>query len=145
MAAHVGDVHTFFGKGAEFQGKLTFDGSVRIDGKFSGEIYTTDTLVIGEGATVQAEISAGTVIINGSVEGTVKTTGSIELHHTGRARGTFETPSLSIEKGCFFEGSCKMEKGTPRIESASTLGPQLPVELMAANAEKLKAESGKKR
>ena len=51
-----GDVHTLLGKGSEFEGKLTFEGQVRIDGKFSGQIFTKDTLVIGEGARVNAEI-----------------------------------------------------------------------------------------
>ncbi len=64
-----GDVHTLLGKGSEFEGKLTFEGQVRIDGKFSGQIFTKDTLVIGEGARVNAEINAGTVIVNGAGRG----------------------------------------------------------------------------
>ena len=69
-----GEVHTLLGKGSEFEGKLTFEGQVRIDGKFSGQIFTKDTLVIGDGAKVNAEIQAGTVIVNGTVEGNIKAT-----------------------------------------------------------------------
>jgi cytoskeletal protein CcmA (bactofilin family) len=132
MAATVGDVHTFFGKGAEFDGKLTFDGSVRIDGKFTGEIHTKDTLVVGEGANVNAEISAGTVVINGTVEGNIRTTQSVDLRHTGKIRGNVETPSLSVERGSFFEGSCKMDKNAgSRPAVSDQLPPSLPVEIQA--------------
>lgn len=104
-----GDVHTLIGKGSEFDGKLTFEGQVRIDGKFTGQIHTKDVLVIGEGARVQAEIVAGTVIINGVVEGNIKALQLIELHQPGRVKGNLEAPALSIDRGVIFEGSCKME------------------------------------
>src|SRR3954451_1228673 len=95
VVARPGEVHTLLGKGSEFEGKLTFEGQVRIDGKFSGQIFTKDTIVIGDGARVQAEISAGTVIIHGTVEGNVKATQLIELKQPGRVKGTLEAPALS--------------------------------------------------
>jgi cytoskeletal protein CcmA (bactofilin family) len=113
MASNVGDVHTFLGKGAEFTGKLSFDGSVRIDGKFNGEIQTQGTLIIGEGARTEAEVNAGTVIIQGALSGGVKASQAVELTRTANARIRVETPALSMEKGCFFEGSCKMGPGGP--------------------------------
>src|SRR3954453_2934535 len=91
-----GDMHTLLGTGSEFEGKLTFEGQVRIDGKFSGQIMTKDTLVIGDGAKVNAEILAGTVIINGVVEGNVRATQHIELHQPARIKGNLEAPSLSM-------------------------------------------------
>src|SRR5512133_3344479 len=72
VVSRPGEVHTLLGKGSEFDGKLTFEGQVRIDGKFTGQIFTKDTLVIGDGAKVNAEVSAGTMIIHGSVEGNVR-------------------------------------------------------------------------
>lgn len=112
VSVRAGEVHTLLGKGSEFDGKLTFEGQVRIDGKFSGQIHTKDTLVIGEGARVTAEISAGTVIVNGWVEGNIKASQMIELHQPGRVKGSLETPSLSVDRGVIFEGSCKMEQLT---------------------------------
>ncbi len=109
VSQRTGEVHTLLGKGSEFEGKLTFEGQVRIDGKFNGQIVTKDVLVIGDGARVNAEIQAGTVIINGQVEGNVKATQVIELKTPGRVKGNLETPSLSMDRGVIFEGSLKME------------------------------------
>ena len=116
VATRPGEVHTLLGKGSEFEGKLTFEGQVRIDGKFNGQIVTKDVLVIGDGARVQAEINAGTVIINGTVEGNVKASQLIELHSPARVKGTLETPALTVDRGVLFEGTTKMEnlgKGSP--------------------------------
>ena len=55
--------------GASFEGRLSFEGTVQIGGVFKGEIFTQDTIIINEGANVQAQIEADTIIINGSVEG----------------------------------------------------------------------------
>ena len=104
-----GDLNALLGRGSEFEGKLTFEGTVRIDGKFTGTIVTNDVLVIGEGAKVSAEINAGTVIVHGEVSGNVKAKTAVELHHPARMKGNLETPSLMIEKGVAFEGQCKME------------------------------------
>ena len=65
------DLNAFLGKGCEYDGKLTFEGSVRIDGKFAGEIFSNDILLVGEGAVVKAEIDVGTIIVSGVVEGNI--------------------------------------------------------------------------
>jgi len=125
VSVRAGDVHTLLGKGSEFEGKLSFEGQVRIDGKYSGQIATKDTLVIGEGARVNAEIQAGTVIVNGQVEGNIRATVLVELHPPARVKGSIEAPALSIDKGVIFEGTCKMEgapNGAPKV--VPPLGPQ---------------------
>lgn len=109
VPAATGDLNALLGRGSEFEGKLTFEGTVRIDGKFTGTIITNDVLVIGEGAKVSAEITCGTIIIHGEVNGNVRAKSAVELHHPAKMRGNIETPSLMIEKGVLFEGQCKME------------------------------------
>jgi cytoskeletal protein CcmA (bactofilin family) len=120
-----GDLNALLGRGSEFEGKLTFEGTVRIDGKFTGTIVTNDVLVIGEGAKVSAEISCGTVIVHGELNGNLKAKTSVELHHPARMKGNVETPSLMVEKGVIFEGQTKME-GAER--SASKPVPSSPVQ-----------------
>ena len=119
-----GELNALLGRGSEFEGKLTFEGTVRIDGKFSGEIHTNDVLVIGEGARIQAEISAGSVVINGEVQGNIRAKTSIEIHQPAKVRGNLETPALAIDKGVIFEGSCKMEQLTqPAQKPAAVVAP----------------------
>ena len=115
---NTGDLNALLGRGSEFEGKLTFEGTVRIDGKFNGTIVTNDVLVVGEGAKVSAEISCGTVIVHGEIVGNVKAKTSVELHQPAKMKGNIETPSLMIEKGVTFEGQCKMD-GIERGASSS--------------------------
>ena len=104
-----GEITTLLGRGATFEGKLTFEGTVRVDGRFKGEVFSDDVLVIGEGALVEAEIDVGEVIIQGTVVGNIKAKRSIEIHAPGRVKGDLHTPSLVIDKGVIFEGRSFME------------------------------------
>ena len=106
----VGEISTLLGQGSEFEGKLTFEGTIRIDGVLKGEIFSKDVLIIGETAQVEAEIDVGEVIIQGSVVGNVRAKQSIELLAPGRVKGDLRTPSLLIEKGAVFEGRSFMEE-----------------------------------
>jgi len=103
------EVTTLLGRGSEFEGKLSFEGTVRIDGKLSGEIFSDDVLVIGEGAEVAAEINVGAIVIEGTVNGNIHAKRSVEIRTPGRVRGNITTPSLFIEKGVVFDGQCQME------------------------------------
>ena len=104
-----GEINTLLGQGSEFEGKLTFEGTVRINGKLSGEIFSDDVLVVGEGAEIAAEIDVGVIIVQGSVTGNIRAKKAVELHAPARVKGNIETPSLYIDKGVIFEGHCKME------------------------------------
>lgn len=104
------DAHTILGREARFSGKLVFEGAVRIDGNFEGEIQTNDLLLIGPGAEVKATLNVGSVVINGSVEGDIHAKESVQIKAPGRLRGNVHTPSLEVEKGVTFDGSCTMSK-----------------------------------
>jgi cytoskeletal protein CcmA (bactofilin family) len=105
----LGEITTLLGRGASFEGKLTFEGTVRVDGKFKGEVFSDDVLVIGEGAYVEAEIDIGEVIIQGTVVGNIRAKRSIEIHAPGKVKGDLTTPSLQVDKGVIFEGRSFME------------------------------------
>jgi cytoskeletal protein CcmA (bactofilin family) len=112
-AAGKDNLNAFLGDGTSFKGTLTFEGTVRIDGRLEGEIFTKDTLVVGEGAQVSATIHAGTVVISGTIHGNITAERKIEIHASGRLYGNICTPSLVIEEGVIFEGSCSMGRPTP--------------------------------
>jgi len=100
---------TFIGKGSEFVGKLTFEGTVQIDGKVKGEIFSKGTLMIGADAEIEATINVDSVIISGKVSGNIFAGKRTEIRAPGRLYGDIRTPNLMIEQGVIFEGSCKME------------------------------------
>ena len=104
-----GEVDTLLGKGSEFEGKLVFKGQVRIDGKYSGHIQTDEVLIIGASAKVNAEISAGTVVISGQVEGIIRATSVVELHKGAKVKNTIESPNISMEREVTFDGTMKMD------------------------------------
>src|SRR3954453_10700409 len=103
------DLNAPLGKGSQFEGKLLFEGTVRIDGKFAGEIISTDTLIIGEGAEVKANVQVGGLVCLGDYSGDAKATKSIELKAPAKVRGNLTTASIVIERGVFFDGTCKMD------------------------------------
>jgi cytoskeletal protein CcmA (bactofilin family) len=114
------------GEGAEFDGKLTFKGTVRIDARLKGSITTNDVLVVGEHARIDAEISCGTVIVHGEVNGNIKAKTAVELHHPAKVRGNIETPSLVVEKGVILQGELKMEgldRGGAKPASPPAIAP----------------------
>src|SRR5689334_670485 len=127
----LGEITTLLGRGSAFEGKLTFEGTVRVDGKFKGEVFSDDVLVVGEGAYVEAEIDVGEIIVQGTVVGNIKAKRSIEIHAPGRVKGDIHTPSLQIDKGVVFEGRSFMEgmvapKGAAPGAAAAQPAPPKP-------------------
>lgn len=103
------EITALLGRGTRFEGKLHFEGRVRIDGFFKGEIHSDDVLIIGEGAEVDAEIDVATVIIKGgTVTGNVRAATSIELYVPARVNGNLHSPEIFMDKGVQFSGSCTM-------------------------------------
>jgi cytoskeletal protein CcmA (bactofilin family) len=105
------DLTAFIDEGSEIEGKYTFQGTVMLNGKFSGEINSSDSLIIGEKGVVSATVRAGVVLINGEVIGNVFATERVELRGTARVYGDVEAPVIVVEEGVLFEGHCKMTKG----------------------------------
>ncbi len=95
-------------EGAFFEGRLTFEGVVRIGGSFKGEIFTRDTLVINPGAVVEADVEADVVVISGTFAGTVSARQRVIMHPPAIFRGTVTSPSLRIDEGVTFEGASYM-------------------------------------
>jgi cytoskeletal protein CcmA (bactofilin family) len=114
------EISAFLGKETLFEGKMTFQGVFRLDGKFEGEIFESGTLIIGESAVVKGKIGVNTIIINGLVEGEVNAQERVEIHSRGKLYGTLSTPILTINEGGILEGHCKMEK---RVDQEQNLHP----------------------
>jgi cytoskeletal protein CcmA (bactofilin family) len=94
----------FLAQGTSLTGDLHFSGTLHLNGNVRGSITTADVLIIGEHATVEAEIKAGEIQIYGTVSGNINCAGRVEICETGRVRGDVRTPSLVIKEGGTFEG-----------------------------------------
>jgi cytoskeletal protein CcmA (bactofilin family) len=109
------EIIAFLGKGTRFKGVVTYDGTVRVDGHIEGEIVSTGTLVVGETAVIDAEVSVGTLVCGGKVTGNITATEKVQLLNPAVVTGSIKTPALMIEAGVRFNGQCEM-KGEARTE-----------------------------
>jgi len=106
---NIGKVNGFIDRDTEISGDIKFNDSFRIDGTFKGKIVSGNTLIIGEGGNVEADIDVANISVNGVVKGTLKASESIQIYSLGRVTGEIMTPKLIVEDGAFFQGSCQME------------------------------------
>ena len=101
-------IKAYLGSDALFRGTLSFEGTVRIDGKFEGKVNTNDTRVIGETGDMTADINVGTLICKGQLNGAVVASKKIEMHPASKITGNIQTPALSIELGAVLDGHLNM-------------------------------------
>ncbi|MEK7870914.1 MAG: polymer-forming cytoskeletal protein [Nitrospirota bacterium] len=103
------EIIAFLGKGTNFKGIITYSGTIRIDGNVEGEIISQGTLVVGEDATLDAEISVGTIISSGKINGNIIAKERIHLMHPAIQNGSVTAPILIIDEGVKFNGNCEMK------------------------------------
>lgn len=109
----------FIDQGSEFEGKLTFKDTVRIDGVFRGEIASQNTLIVGDTGEILATVRSREVVISGTVTGNVFATERLVLHKTARVEGDVETGSIAIEDGAMLNGKVTMGglRQSPSLEA----------------------------
>ncbi len=105
------DVSAFVGKGVEFKGTITYNGTVRIDGFLDGEIHTEGVLLVGEEAVITAKVTAGTIVCKGKITGDICAKEKIKLRAPAILNGGVKTPMLSMEEGVLFNGTLEMVQG----------------------------------
>jgi cytoskeletal protein CcmA (bactofilin family) len=101
-------IDVFLNKNSVFEGKMTFEGIFRLDGKVVGEIFNSGTLILGEAAIVKGTLRVNALILDGRVEGEVNAKERVEIHSKGKIYGTIMAPILVVQDGGIFEGNCKM-------------------------------------
>lgn len=108
MERRRGEVSAIIEEGCKFEGNLSFNGTARIAGIVNGSVFSNDTVVISEGAIINADINANIIIIAGSVKGNIKASSRVEILKPARFEGIITTPSLIVEEGVIFHGTTKM-------------------------------------
>jgi cytoskeletal protein CcmA (bactofilin family) len=109
-----GGLTAFIDQGSSFEGKLSFKDTVRIDGHFSGQITSENTLVVGESGLIEADIRSQSVIVSGTIHGNVMAMKRVILHKSARVDGDVETPSLVMEEGSVLNGKLNMASAGPK-------------------------------
>ncbi len=110
------DVQAHLGQGSRVEGKLSFEGSVRIDGHIEGEINAQEAVIVGETAELNAQIHASAVVVHGRVNGDITARKRVELRAPAKVVGNLTTPSLVVHEGVVFEGHCNMGGAEARVE-----------------------------
>lgn len=110
------DISAFLGSGTIYNGQLSFVGSVRIDGQFTGEIKSEGTLILGQEAKVEGAINVSHLVLSGNLHGDVVVTGKTILHKTANLTGNLITRALIIEEGALLQGSISMD---PAMEKSA--------------------------
>jgi cytoskeletal protein CcmA (bactofilin family) len=101
-------LNSTIGEGSSFEGKFYISGSLRIDGKFEGEIKTDDELVVGETGKVKTNIEARSVVIAGTVVGNIAAREEVKLLETAKVLGDVIAPAISIQRGVIMQGNIRI-------------------------------------
>ena len=119
MKPKSGDPNGFLDRGSVYRGELEFEDTMRIDGRFNGKITSKNELIVGESASIEADIHVGRIAISGTVMGKIRADQKIEIHRSGRVFCDLETPALIIEEGAVFQGNCNMEQKPVAVANIS--------------------------
>jgi len=112
-----GTLSGFVGGGTVVTGEANFKAMMRVDGHLSGRVSSSSgTLIVGANGKVDANIEVAVAVIHGTINGDIIATQRLELGRAAKVNGNIQTPSLIIEQGAVFEGSCKMLQMTAAAE-----------------------------
>jgi cytoskeletal protein CcmA (bactofilin family) len=113
-----GTLSGFVGNGTVLTGEATFKAMLRVDGHLSGRVSSdSGTLIVGNNGQVDADIQVAVAVIHGTVNGDIIASQRLELGRAAKVHGNIQTPSLVIEQGALFEGSCRMAQSKSAQES----------------------------
>lgn len=104
------EINAFLGAGTAYQGKLTFQGAVRVDGIFSGEITSDGSLIAGKDSVIEARLEVGELVLSGAFTGEVRAKRRVVVHKGGVLTGTVVSPALVVEEGAVLEGAIHMRE-----------------------------------
>ena len=126
MPATNSKIETVIGPGCRMNGILQSEGGIRIDGVFDGTIQIQGNLVIGESATIVADIQAYNITVSGTIKGNI-TANKIEIMETGKVWGDLSVNSLLLNEGAFLRGNTNMQGDLepPVIEAPKVMMPRL--------------------
>jgi cytoskeletal protein CcmA (bactofilin family) len=120
-----GTLSGFVGGGTVVTGEANFKAMMRVDGHLSGRVSSSSgTLIVGANGKVDANIEVAVAVIHGTINGDIIATQRLELGRAAKVNGNIQTPSLIIEQGAMFEGTCKMMQMATAADKARKETPK---------------------
>jgi cytoskeletal protein CcmA (bactofilin family) len=120
-----GSMNTLIGKDSVITGTIDVKGPLRIDGKVKGQVNSSDTVTVGAGGDVEAELNCKIATIAGKVSGNIVASEKVELQAKAEISGDLKTKSLVIEQGAIFCGSCNMKETQPGVNKYSEVAEKI--------------------
>jgi len=119
------NIQTIIGQHASFKGELAFEGAVRIDGSFEGNIRATNgaTLIVSEVAMITGEVDVPNLVLHGTISGNVRASESLKMTTTDKLKGDVEYRVISLSEGASINGRCNRieEKQASPISDAGKM------------------------
>jgi cytoskeletal protein CcmA (bactofilin family) len=101
-------IDSLIGVTTRIEGNVIFSGGLRVDGMVRGNVASvTDqpgTLVVSADARIDGEVQAAHIVVNGTINGPVHATESLELQASSRVKGDVHYKSIEIQQGAVVEG-----------------------------------------
>jgi len=124
-----GTLSGFVGGGTVVTGEANFKAMMRVDGHLSGRVSSSSgTLIVGANGKVDANIEVAVAVIHGTINGDIIATQRLELGRAAKVNGNIQTPSLIIEQGAIFEGTCKMLQMSQAADKAKVHKKEEPLD-----------------
>lgn len=107
-------IESFIGKNSKFKGDVVTKGTIKVDGRFVGNIEA-DWIILGDKGFIKGNLSAGGIIVGGIVEGTIKAKELVDIQRKGRIKGDITTAKLTVADGGVMDGRVTMSAETSKI------------------------------
>ena len=110
-------IDTLIGSGSILQGDLEFTGGLRVDGHIKGHVSAQDTnkgtLVLSESGVIEGDVNVPHVVVNGTINGNIVSSGHVELQANARITGDIHYKAVEIELGAVLNGSLVSDTTAP--------------------------------
>ena len=131
------DFQTTLGPDAVFKGELSFDKGMRLHGRMEGKINTPGRLHVAKEAKMQADVEAGSIVVEGDVHGNLSANERIELKQSARYEGDLRATKLVVDEGAVFSGHVQVGP-----EAIKARGPGQPGSNAGANRDRERGSDG---
>lgn len=119
MARQEQNPETIVASSMRIEGELKSNGNVKIDGVVTGKVHTSQDLLVGPNAQINADLMAANAVIGGMIRGNVTVKNSLLLLETSKIIGNISCGTLGIREGAYFSGACKMQEPKPEVNQES--------------------------